>query len=170
MLKKINQFSHTVQCSSCPLKPPSRIPSLLWLVSSYTPEPALLTMSPVSSVTCCPSGHSCFNLVSVVLPRWFLCLLHQRGSYSFAVWLPQLFQLLRGYPGIATRENNAFVLVVQQQMCLLCNTIWPFLMEKSRHHADKLKMIKVMIHQSKKVVHCQFNFVRGNVNNPKYSL
>ena len=143
--KNASVFSH---CPVQPLSVKATLPNtyLLWLVSSYTPEPALLTMSSVNSVACCPSCHSCFTLVSVVLPHCFLCLLHQRGSFSFTVWLPQLFQLFLGYLGIATRENNASVLVAQRQMCFPCNAIWPPLMEKWRHHADKLKMIKVMIH------------------------
>lgn len=39
------------------LRPSSLIPSRLWLVSSHTPDPALLTVSPVSSVLFSSSEH-----------------------------------------------------------------------------------------------------------------
>ena len=44
------QLKQILFLATCLLKPPPRIPSLLWLVSQHTPEPAQLSMSTFDSV------------------------------------------------------------------------------------------------------------------------
>ena len=87
MLRQMQQFYHAVLCSSMyspsvwhnvsmwhnvsdrggcldpvALRPPSEIPSLLWLVSSHTSEPALFIVSPVGCVMFSASGNLTFTL------------------------------------------------------------------------------------------------------------
>ena len=55
----------------------------------------------------------------VTLPLCLLHLLHQQGSFCFAVKSSQFFQLCHHYPGIMARENNAISVSERMTSCIL---------------------------------------------------